>query len=202
MMSSLVMFMYYAILVAVDIYCFKVPEGRTRSKSIGYRATRVLSMTFGTLVGAAVLAGIYVLFGAPLQTQQDETLAAALDVSLLAITPAVVTLKSDLSAWRRALLSFEEKSLPEQWAAGFFWSSMVTSWAAAYFVPMDWDRPWQRWPIPIVGGAYVGYLIGLLYVLVRCFVLPIARADFKATEEEKLKIIREMTARDQQKKKE
>ena len=24
----------------------------------------------------------------------------------------------------------------------------------------DWDREWQRWPITIVVGAYVGYAVG------------------------------------------
>ncbi|KAJ1820563.1 hypothetical protein LPJ56_003409 [Coemansia sp. RSA 2599] len=54
---------------------------------------------------------------------------------------------------------------------------------------MDWDRPWQKWPIPIIMGAFLGNLFGLLFVAIRCLVLPLARADFQESE----RIKREMT---------
>ncbi|KAJ2823292.1 Glycosylphosphatidylinositol (GPI) anchor assembly protein [Coemansia erecta] len=181
--SASILFFYYAALVLADMYCYKAPDsGRSaRSKPMSARITRTLTALVATLAASLILALVFILFGAPATTHYSETLMAAVNVSLLAVTPAVLTLEPSFSMWRRALLSAEPKSIPEKWAAGFFWCTMVTTWAAAYFIPMDWERPWQRWPIPIVGGAFLGYIISLVYVLVRCFVVPIARADFEET---------------------
>lgn len=27
-------------------------------------------------------------------------------------------------------------------------------------LPLDWDRAWQRWPVPLVVGAYAGWMLG------------------------------------------
>ncbi|KAI9500627.1 hypothetical protein GGI25_004074 [Coemansia spiralis] len=189
--TASVLFGYYAILTFADIYCFKVTDARRRSKPLAARVRSVLGMALATLVAAAVIALGFVLFGAPVGSQHAETLMAALNVALLAVTPVILTLKRDIGSWRRALLSVEAKSIPEKWAAGFFWCTMTTTWAAAYFVPMDWGRPWQRWPIPIVGGAFLGNLISLLFVALRCFVLPMARADFQESERIKVQMTRE-----------
>ncbi|KAI8322647.1 hypothetical protein GQ54DRAFT_297255 [Martensiomyces pterosporus] len=190
--SASILFGYYSILAFADIYCFRVPEGKRKSKTIGARAKQVVLAGLATLAAAAAISAVFVLFGAPALSQHSETFMGALNVALLGVTPAILTLKADLSAWRKALLSNEEKTLPEKWASGFFWCTIVTSWIFAYFIPMDWDRPWQKWPIPIVGGAYLGNLIGLLYVLMRCFIIPMARADFEESERTKRQMAREM----------
>ncbi|KAJ1966275.1 Glycosylphosphatidylinositol (GPI) anchor assembly protein [Dipsacomyces acuminosporus] len=189
--SATVTFGYYAIMAFADIYCFRVPDGKRKHKSIGARASKVLTAGLATLASAVPISIVFVLFGAPATSQHLETFLAALIVSLLAVTPSILTLKADFGAWRKALLSNETKTVPEKWAAGLFWCTMVTSWMCAYFVPMDWDRPWQKWPIPIVGGAYLGNLIGLLYVLIRCFVIPVARVDFEESERAKRQMAKE-----------
>ncbi|KAH3683370.1 hypothetical protein WICPIJ_005659 [Wickerhamomyces pijperi] len=33
---------------------------------------------------------------------------------------------------------------------------LVGCWLGAVVVPLDWDRPWQTWPLPIVFGAFIG----------------------------------------------
>ncbi|KAJ1728249.1 Glycosylphosphatidylinositol (GPI) anchor assembly protein [Coemansia biformis] len=177
--SASILFGYYAILAFADVYCFKIPSARARRASVGARIQKVLTMGLATALAAGAIAVGLVLFGAPAASQHGETAMAAVNIALLAVTPAILTLKPEANAWRRALLSTETKTLPEKWAAGFFWCTMLFAWSAALFIPMDWDRPWQKWPIPIVGGAYLGNLVGLLFVLVRCFVLPIARADYE-----------------------
>ncbi|KAJ2543120.1 hypothetical protein EV175_006004 [Coemansia sp. RSA 1933] len=194
-----VLFGYYAILTFADIYCFRVSQRPKPRLSIAQRALKVVTMALATLAAAAALAAVFVLFGAPIGSQHTETLLAAVNVALLAVTPVILTLKPSVAAWRRALLTAAPgKTVPEKWAAGFFWCTMVTTWAAAYFIPMDWGRPWQRWPIPIVGGAFLGNLIGLLYVALRCFVVPIAQADFQDSENQARQMVRdiEQTASD------
>ena len=38
--------------------------------------------------------------------------------------------------------------------------TLVGAWAGAVPIPLDWDREWQKWPITIVTGAYIGYALG------------------------------------------
>ncbi|KAJ2798044.1 hypothetical protein H4R20_004966 [Coemansia guatemalensis] len=180
--SALVLFGYYAILAYGDIYCFRIRDRAARKKSVGARINNVLNMAMATILAAVIIAIGFVLFGAPIALKHAETFMAALNVALLAVTPAILTLKANVESWQRALLSTENKTVSEKWAAGFFWLTIGFTWASAYFIPLDWERPWQQWPIPIVFGAFVGNLASLLYVLVRCFVLPVARADFRDSE--------------------
>ncbi|KAJ2501985.1 hypothetical protein GGH96_001511 [Coemansia sp. RSA 1972] len=182
--SAFVMLAYYALLAFFDVYCFKArgDSWRPRARPMSVRISSVLSMVASTLAASLVIALGFVLFGAPATTHYAETLTAALNVSLLAVTPAILTLTPSFGAYRRALLSAEQKSIPEKWASGFFWCTISVTWASAYFIPMDWERLWQKWPIPVIGGAFLGNMVGVFFVLVRCFVVPIARADFEETQ--------------------
>lgn len=38
---------------------------------------------------------------------------------------------------------------------------MLGAWLGAFPIPLDWDRPWQVWPISCTYGAMAGYLLGL-----------------------------------------
>lgn len=38
--------------------------------------------------------------------------------------------------------------------------TMVGAWAGAVPIPLDWDREWQKWPVTVVAGAYVGWAVG------------------------------------------
>lgn len=44
-------------------------------------------------------------------------------------------------------------------------SSMGTilgGWFGAFPIPLDWDRPWQVWPISCTIGAIMGYFLGII----------------------------------------
>ena len=34
--------------------------------------------------------------------------------------------------------------------------TVVGAWFGAFPIPLDWDRPWQAWPITCVVGAVAG----------------------------------------------
>lgn len=36
---------------------------------------------------------------------------------------------------------------------------LLGSWLGCFVIPLDWDRDWQRWPISLVVGAYIGGII-------------------------------------------
>ncbi|KAL0490713.1 phosphatidylinositol-glycan biosynthesis class F protein [Acrasis kona] len=49
-------------------------------------------------------------------------------------------------------------------------SALVVVWASAFVIPLDWDRPWQLWPICCTYGAILGSLAPLLVVVWDMFV--------------------------------
>ncbi|KAK4773502.1 hypothetical protein SAY87_028521 [Trapa incisa] len=40
--------------------------------------------------------------------------------------------------------------------------AIVGAWFGAWPMPLDWERPWQDWPICVSYGAVLGYLLGMV----------------------------------------
>ena len=40
--------------------------------------------------------------------------------------------------------------------------ALIGAWLGVLPIPLDWDRPWQAWPIPCVVGAIVGCAVASL----------------------------------------
>jgi len=38
--------------------------------------------------------------------------------------------------------------------------TIVGAWTGAIPIPLDWDREWQKWPVTVVTGAYLGWAVG------------------------------------------
>ncbi|KAG2268536.1 hypothetical protein Bca52824_063091, partial [Brassica carinata] len=38
-------------------------------------------------------------------------------------------------------------------------------WFGAWPMPLDWERPWQEWPICVCYGAIGGYIVGQILSL-------------------------------------
>ncbi|KAF9419313.1 kinesin-like protein Klp8 [Podila epigama] len=49
-------------------------------------------------------------------------------------------------------------------------TAIFGAWLGAIVIPLDWDRPWQAWPVPCVLGAFLFYMIGTIIGLVVCIV--------------------------------
>jgi phosphatidylinositol glycan class F len=52
--------------------------------------------------------------------------------------------------------------LPGDEVFGGLVGTCVGAWLGAVPIPLDWDREWQKWPVTIVTGAYIGFAIGKL----------------------------------------
>ena len=59
----------------------------------------------------------------------------------------------------RRLREFEPADL--LWVLGG-WGASLGAWCGAMVIPLDWDRPWQKWPIPCVAGAVAGFGVGVV----------------------------------------
>lgn len=43
---------------------------------------------------------------------------------------------------------------------GMSLGACVGAWLGAIPIPLDWDRDWQRWPVTVVTGVYLGAVAG------------------------------------------
>ncbi|EDV22220.1 uncharacterized protein TRIADDRAFT_59237 [Trichoplax adhaerens] len=44
------------------------------------------------------------------------------------------------------------------------YGGILGAWLGAFTIPLDWDRPWQVWPIPCSIGTMMGYGAGLYII--------------------------------------
>lgn len=118
--------------------------------------TSLLSLLLTLAVGVPVLFVGLVLLGGPLTTHHAETALCAAHIAFLAAPPLFYTRGVQPRAWREtaALL------LPGDAVWGGSLGAVVGAWLGAVPIPLDWDREWQKWPVTIVTGAYLGWAAG------------------------------------------
>ncbi|KAI1826534.1 GPI biosynthesis protein family Pig-F-domain-containing protein [Xylaria intraflava] len=116
--------------------------------------------TLVAVVLSTVCAGafhvVFVLFGAPFLTHLSHTYFCALHLSVLGLYPLFFTRGVSRKAWLEILgcrAPFDE-------AFGGLVGACVGAWLGAVPIPLDWDREWQKWPVTILCGIYVGYSVG------------------------------------------
>jgi phosphatidylinositol glycan class F len=97
-----------------------------------------------------------ILFGAPVLTHLQHTLLCAAHLSVLALFPLFYIHGVDPATWL-AVSSFRA---PFDEAVGGLVGGVVGAWLGAVPIPLDWDREWQKWPVTILCGIYLGYLVG------------------------------------------
>ncbi|KAM6507679.1 Glycosylphosphatidylinositol (GPI) anchor assembly protein [Fusarium solani] len=118
-------------------------------------ATAVISLVLA-LILTPVLHILFVLFGAPFLTHASHTFLCAAHIAVLAIYPIFYVRGSD-PVPLQAVVSV---SAPFDQTFGGFVGTVVGAWLGAVPIPLDWDREWQKWPVTIVAGAYIGYFVG------------------------------------------
>ncbi|KAK2744816.1 Glycosylphosphatidylinositol (GPI) anchor assembly protein [Myotisia sp. PD_48] len=116
----------------------------------------ILSVTLPLLLGTPFLSILLVLFGAPCTTHIPHTILCAAHMAVLAGTALVYVHGTDGDVWRE-IWGFA-RPLDSVWGATV--GMVLGAWFGAVPIPLDWDRPWQAYPITIITGAYVGYVVG------------------------------------------
>lgn len=59
-----------------------------------------------------------------------------------------------------ALLALAGAYAPLDETFGGLVGAVLGAWLGAVPIPLDWDREWQKWPVTIVTGMYVGHALG------------------------------------------
>lgn len=169
--------------------CIKASElpGQNQPNTIkGPSVSKKLTVFFysSLLLGAAVVfaAFVCILFGAPLLTDLDKTLALAVQLTTVSILPFVLFIGP--SGTIQYILC-DNFVLATKNQTGYLdlmhYNAVFTlfgAWASSAAAPLDWDRPWQAYPVPNMCGALVGLLVGNLYT----FTLAIFASFKKRTE--------------------
>lgn len=88
---------------------------------------------------------IIILFGAPVSEKWKETWMFSLHCCYLAYPAIYQVFNGDFKVglWKK-----------------YFVMIVIGAWASCVVIPLDWDRDWQAWPIPVVVGAYIGGFLG------------------------------------------
>ncbi|EPS28114.1 Glycosylphosphatidylinositol anchor biosynthesis protein 11 [Penicillium oxalicum] len=115
-------------------------------------------LAFGltSLLATPAIAVLLVLFGAPLTTHNVETFLCAAHMGLLSSTALVYVHGVDSDIWKEV----GGISRPADVVWGSALGTGLGAWFGAIPIPLDWDRPWQAFPITIVIGAYIGHALG------------------------------------------
>lgn len=102
--------------------------------------------------------GLLILFGAPTASYILHTFLCAVHISLLSVLPLVYVYNLDAATWKDIIAV----RLPLNGVYGASVGTWVGAWLGAIPIPLDWDRPWQQWPITILVGAYFGTAVGTM----------------------------------------
>ncbi|ODA80649.1 hypothetical protein RJ55_03608 [Drechmeria coniospora] len=111
----------------------------------------ILSLVL-TIITMPAVHVLFVLFGAPFLDHMPHTLLCSAHFALLALFPTVYARGVD----GRALIAVAGASAPLDETFGSLVGAAVGAWLGAVPIPLDWDREWQKWPVTIVVGMYLG----------------------------------------------
>lgn len=117
--------------------------------------TAVLALLFAGITTPALYV-LFILFGAPFLTHAAHTFLCCAHLAVLALFPIFYVHGVNTSN----LQAVVGASAPLDQTFGGFAGAFIGAWFGAVPIPLDWDREWQKWPVTIVVGVYLGYLIG------------------------------------------
>ncbi|CAE6504421.1 unnamed protein product [Rhizoctonia solani] len=115
---------------------------------------------------------LLVLFGAPMSSHLIPTSFLAILLSILTVwTPAYTfglpsltsqTLKAEerRQKWIGLFVEFSTRSPVDRAIVFPAIGAIIGCWLGALPMPLDWDRPWQAWPLTSAYMAVIGHLIG------------------------------------------
>jgi len=118
----------------------------------------LLSTLLALFVATPLLTALVILHGAPITTHLPQTLLTGMHLSILATAPLFYAHGISSAKWRDIV----SLSLPVDEVSGAAIGTLLGAWIGAVPIPLDWDREWQKWPVTIVAGAYMGWAIGKL----------------------------------------
>lgn len=102
---------------------------------------------------------ISVLFGAPFLSKQEETMMFSMIVCTFTVLPMLLHFGPEtVTTSFTNLMAFEGVENCNK----FLLAARLTilgAWLGSILIPLDWNKPYQNWPIPCCFGAIGGFFI-------------------------------------------
>lgn len=105
------------------------------------------------------------LFGASLITKYEETLMLSLELALFTVFASCLHVGVDTT--KSLLFGADPKDDVSKMIQFSIQCTIFGAWIGAVVIPLDWNRPWQQWPIPCWLGALAGYVLAHVLSLVK-----------------------------------
>lgn len=122
-------------------------------------ARGILALPVGALVNALGA----IALGAPVGIQYlPKTINWSLLMSSFTVAPAASVFGSSWTYWQRIFAQTKPNEPLEYMICIPAHGAVIGGWFGAWPMPLDWERPWQEWPICVTYGAMTGYLVGML----------------------------------------
>ncbi|OCF41062.1 hypothetical protein I317_05073 [Kwoniella heveanensis CBS 569] len=129
---------------------------------------RVGEAATATLAIAAVLFVILETLGAPLDSHLLQTALLSIHLSLLTVWPVVHTFgipsiydKGLAARYRmtRLFCEFRPESPLERALVYPAVGALLGAWVGVIPIALDWDRPWQSYPLTPAFGSIIGFIL-------------------------------------------
>lgn len=124
----------------------------------------ILLATF-TIIYSAVC----ILMGAPFQANHEETLVLSTLLTSLTILPIGLYLGPSGTLQYLFYDTFELSSRDEVALLEYLQynavATLIGAWSGSVVAPLDWDREWQKYPIPNMVGGLIGFGIANIQTL-------------------------------------
>ncbi|KAI5623430.1 phosphatidylinositol-glycan biosynthesis class F protein [Silurus asotus] len=149
-------------LVSIAVFWLLGVSPPTKKNTLSYKLSRLVRSAVYFLLSCLFFHIVVVLYGAPLLESALETFSLAVLLSTLTTLRCLCMLGPNVQAWIRV---FSRDGAMSVWDTSLQITtgcSVVGAWLGAFPIPLDWDRPWQVWPISCSLGATGGFLTGLL----------------------------------------
>ncbi len=143
-----------------------------RYKKLFYRVkpyAKVVKSAAVLFTAWQLFAYVTVCFGAPAFTHYRETFSFSALLAVLAVLPTIAVFGPDTEDLAKVYLDTGITGDGDPLAGLLFTNALgavVGAWLGAFPIPLDWDRPWQAWPITCAIGAVVGNLVAGVWSLI------------------------------------
>ncbi|XP_057479360.1 PIGF/3-ketodihydrosphingosine reductase fusion protein-like isoform X6 [Actinidia eriantha] len=119
--------------------------------------------TLGLPAGAVVNVFGAVALGAPVGINYFlKTVNWSLVMSLFTVVPAASVYGSSWTDWQRIFAHTKPSGSIDYTICLPAHGAVIGAWFGAWPMPLDWERPWQEWPISVSYGAIAGSLIAMV----------------------------------------
>lgn len=116
-----------------------------------------------TVIGTLFWMVLAICLGCPIPQSLSKTALWSIAMSALTcsfVASQYISRDERINALERLVFRERPRKPDEAVIWGGFYGCLVGSWMGALCIPLDWDEPWQEWPIPVLYGGLVGFALG------------------------------------------